>query len=91
MKTIYKFHIEIIGEQVLMIPKNHELLTIQSINNEVYIYYMVDPYDAKSPINIQIFGTGQPIEDSAINHSKYIGTVQTNNGGLIWHIFEKKD
>jgi len=50
------------------------------------MWALVDPTTATEPRTFQIVGTGNPIPPE---HSRYIGTVPTHGGQLIWHIFEK--
>lgn len=87
MKKIFKYLLEIIEEQIKLIPKNGEILTVQTQNDEVYLWALIDPNMDYEDRKIRIIGTGHPIDDW--EKLQYIGTTQQMNGQLIWHVFEE--
>jgi len=86
MKTIYKYQIEITDEQSISLPAEAEILSVVAKDDDVFIYAMLDTnaLDCK-PRRLAIFGTGNPIPEDYI---RFIGTVTTHEGRLVWHIFE---
>lgn len=58
---------------------------IASQGTNIYVWYMCDTKRMLNNVNVRIFGTGNPI-DPAFD-GKFIGTVITYDGSLVWHIF----
>ncbi len=85
MKTIWKFPLEIIGEQHLNLPEGAEILTAQMQGGTLCLWALVSPGSPKQQRTIEIFGTGHPMSDA---ERRYIGTAQMAGGSLVWHIFE---
>ena len=97
MKTIWKFPLELIDEQDVMMPKGAKILSVHvqvsidvsEAHEIVCLWALVDP-DAKLQKRvIEIFGTGNPIDVPGVTH-KFIGTVQMRGGSLVWHVFEQE-
>lgn len=87
MKTIYKYKIETTDSQVLLLPKEAEILTVQIQNGEPHLWAMIDTdKDETDPRVIEIFGTGNPIPDG---NRRYISSYQLRDGRLIFHVFER--
>ncbi len=68
-------------------PIGAELLTVQIQGGKPCLWAMVDPAKDQSERHIEIFGTGNPIEESILER-KYIGTYQLHGGSLVFHVFE---
>ena len=86
MKTIYKYPLIITDSQIVEMPKGAKILTVQTQNDTVCLLALVDTERPPEQHTIFIFGTGHPF---LLNKSAtYLGTVQTNNGMLVWHVFE---
>ena len=88
-KTIYKYPLEVKGEQRVFLPIGSEILTIQAQFGEPYLWALVDPNTkVKECKVIEIFDTGRPIiYDMGISR-KYISTFQMKGGNLVFHAFE---
>ena len=89
MKTIFKYQIPVTGEFIVEMPTEAEVLTVQIQFGRPCIWVLVDP--SKEEVEERKFGfvgTGNPAPFLEI--ANYIGTVQQNQGGLIWHLFEYK-
>jgi len=82
---IYKWTLEITDEQTLPMPANAEILCVQIQHGEPQLWALCDEVQFPGKRTIYIYGTGNPISK---NPGKYIGTFQTHNGKLIWHVFE---
>ena len=83
MRTIHKFELAVIGEQIISIPSSAIILDIQEQNGVICLWAELDDSDIKFDRNIYMTGTGQEINFVTI---VYIATVQ--KGGLVWHFYE---
>jgi hypothetical protein len=87
---IYKYPITTADEQTLTLPLGSKILSVQCINEQLYVYALVDENSvAVTMKTILVFGTGQEIEEP-IPLMNYIGTVQQYKGMYIWHVFERR-
>lgn len=91
MKTIWKYEIETTDRQTLLLPKASEILTVQIQNGKPVLWVLFDINNkTKTTRTIEIFGTGNPIEEyDTIKSLKYIGTYQLLEIGFVGHIFER--
>lgn len=90
MKTIWKYPIRL-GES-FRIPNSAEILCVQIQHGIPTLWAMVYPDEKRRDETycraIEIFATGQSFVDAP---RKYIGTFQLENGGLVFHVFERLD
>lgn len=86
MKTIWKFPLDITGEQTVVIPKDAWFLSVGDQGGRLTLWAMVDPESEREERPIRIHGTGHPIPNT--EQLGYIGTVQMNGGALVWHVFK---
>ena len=85
-KIIYKYPLEIIDKQVILLPAYARILTVQAQHNAPYLWALVNPnLPNEVPVTIRMFGTGHSIKDS--DGLAYIGTFQILEGDLVFHIF----
>lgn len=84
MRTIYKYHIEIRNFQILKVPQDRKILSVQVQKDEVCIWAEVDTQSPMSDLKVYVFGTGHPIQQKDLN---YIGSVQLLGGDLVFHVF----
>lgn len=93
MKTIYKYQLQPCSEQVLAMPVNAQILSVQWIRGTICIYALVDRDEFEVELRqFEIFGTGQPIPPQNVPTEKYfLGTVVNRDQELVFHIFEKKE
>lgn len=87
--NIYKYELEITDEQIIRLPFNAELLTVQMQGDKCCLWALVDPRNESNERTIRIYGTGQPIPNEI--RLKYISTFQIPHLGLVFHAFEKKN
>lgn len=85
-RTIWKFPLEITREQVIDLPKDAYILSVQAQDGVPTIWAKVDPSADVVPTTIVLRGTGQPF-DAADDEDYHIGTVQID--GDVWHAFER--
>jgi len=94
MKTIFKYIIEVKDEQTLTIPVGSKILSVQVQGDNICLWAIVNPQIVDEEVLIEIFGTGNPIEDEKIIFGQqrreriFIGTVQQHK--FVWHIFYTK-
>lgn len=89
--TIWKYTLAFVTEQKIEMPDCASILSCGAQNDQVQIWAMVDP-DALQGTKGQkrtlfIVGTGHPLPRDH-RDLRFIGTVQTAGGQLVWHIFE---
>lgn len=85
-KQIWKF--EILQNKITIeMPKDAEILTIQTQNKTVCIWALVDPKNEKELRHFEVYGTRQDIHNN-INR-KYINTFQLDSGLFVYHVFER--
>lgn len=87
MNAIWKFPLEIEGEQVLQMPLGSEILCAQVQEGRLCLWAIVDSEMPRERRTIVIVGTGHPMGEPA--DYDYIGTAQMNGGALVWHVFER--
>lgn len=86
-KTIWKFQLSY-GDNILLLPKESEVLHVDSQNDIVCLWVLVDPYADIISRTFVVVGTGSCIPDwDQLNH---IGSLKLNNDSLIFHVFEKR-
>jgi hypothetical protein len=89
--TIWKYTLALLTQQQVEMPNEASILSCGSQNDEVQIWAMVDSTALAGTKGqkrtLFIVGTGHPLPRSA-SELRFIGTVQTHNGKLVWHIFE---
>lgn len=86
MLTIYKYRLQITDRQILVTPPG-EILSAQMQGGSLCVWVLVNVSSTqKHEHTIEIFGTGNPIPEG---NRKFIATVQTMGGSLVWHIFER--
>lgn len=85
MNNIFKYELKIEGQQVITMPENAEILTVQQQNGKLILWAIVMTSAKPEKYLIEIYGTGHPFPSTG-EKRKYISTVQMD--GLVWHIFK---
>lgn len=88
MNNIWKFTLEVTGEQTLSMPIGARILTAQVQNTQlgtkqICLWAIVNKRNGIEDRKFYIYGTGHNID---IKNKEYIATVQEEN--LVWHIFQ---
>jgi len=83
---IWKFPLEIRNRQTIEIPGNPTFLSLQIQRGIPTLWAAVKPENPTVQIGIHCFSTGHSTEDS-LAPKRFLGTVQTEGGGLVWHYF----
>ena len=88
MRQVWKFPLLLAAEQLVRMPQGAKLLSAQTQNGQIQLWALVDPtYTERVNRMIAIRGTGHDVE-MALSVDKFIGTVQTSGGALVWHLFD---
>jgi hypothetical protein len=86
-RTIWRFRLEIVDRQEIPIPAEAKILCVRSRAGGVSLWAAVDPSRKPKPRVIRIIGTGGRIPvDVAL---EYLGTAETDDDALVWHVFEE--
>ena len=91
MKGVWKYTLSVIDRQSVGLPKGATILSVGNQHGSLVMWALVDFPDSighESRI-IRVVGTGHMRDD--LNSLKFIGTVQFENGQLIFHVFEEAE
>jgi len=88
MKTIYKYKVKITARQIVEMPVDAEILSVQVQNNEINIWASVDSEEETREALIEVFGTGHPMPEDRKMDRVFIGTIQIMGGKEVYHFFE---
>lgn len=85
MKTIYKYPILLEEKQIISMPINAEILTVQIQNNVPCLWALVDNKLPLSDVTVIVYSTGAEIDQS--QNLKYCSTLQVFDGAMVFHVF----
>lgn len=85
MRTIWKFSSPVTDEFTVAMPKGAEILSVQVQAGVPRMWALVDPDAEPARRTFRWFGTGHPVLPAAL---KYVGTLQSPGGHLVFHLFE---
>lgn len=88
MSTVYKQVLRPMALQDIELPRGAEILHVALQRGGYCLWFRCNPDEPKEPRRVAIVGTGQgcPSADSG----RYIGTVLTPSGEIVFHFFEMK-
>ncbi len=84
---IFKYPIKTIDFQGVRMPVGAKILTVQPQFNELCLWAEVDAMADMESRTIRIIGTGHYVPETET--LKYIGTVQLDGGGFVFHVYER--
>ncbi len=87
--TIYKYLLRITDSQKLTIPVGAKPMHVAMQDGLLYLWALVDPEKASSPLDVFIKGTGHPIDPIMATTHNFAGTVLTDDF-FVWHVFVEK-
>lgn len=83
---IFKYSLAITDLQIIALPVESRILTVQMQHNQPTLWAMVDEsITHKEARKIAIYGTGNPMPNEP---GTYISTFQSYGGDKVWHVFE---
>jgi hypothetical protein len=85
--TVWKFPFHIRDRVAIEMPQGASVLHVECQRGQPTIWALCDPYAASKLKLFRIFGTGHQIERP--QDLRFCGTFQTNEGALVWHLFEE--
>lgn len=88
MKFIYKYGLDLKPTVNIELPFGAEILSVHHQKDKIFIWALVDTKEKLMINTFYIVGTGQMFPFDEID-TKFIGTVHTNNGDFVWHIFKE--
>ena len=83
-RTIWKFPLDVLDEQIISMPRHAEILSVACQNDALVMWAKVDPENSLRQHKIHIRGTGHPLDEE---EGRFIGTVLMAGGSLVWHVF----
>ena len=86
MKTVWKYELELVDGQEIMMPAGAEILCIQ-VQTVPCVWARVEPENEMVGRIIRMYGTGHPLPTGTFT---YIGTIQLYTGSLVLHFFEEE-
>lgn len=81
---IFKWPLDITGEQVLDMPAGAQILDVQVQHHEVHLWAMCDTRQPIEQRRITIYGTGHVMPEQP---GKYLATFQLGHGAQVFHVF----
>ena len=88
-KSIWKFQLNPNDKVFVEMPKNAEILSVQTQKETPCIWALVDPNADKEERCFEVFETGHPVHYDMGVDRKFIGTFQLYDGDLVFHLFER--
>lgn len=95
IQAIWKYPLEITDDQVIRVPRNSKVLSVQVQYGILCMWILVDPTEPKDLErgdlkNIRIYGTGHTISSFDIKDMNFMGTFQLLDGSFVGHVFASK-
>lgn len=78
--------LDLTAVQTVMLPRMAAVLSIQEVKGEIVMWMLANPAAPEKARTFELLSTGQPV-DVAIR--RYLGTVLTDGGLFVWHVFER--
>lgn len=89
MKRIFKYGLEMDYKQIVRMPAGAQVLHVGEQQGDLFIWAIVDDEEkATHNLSVMIIGTGNKCD---VNQYKHLGTVITQAGMYVWHVFVPKD
>jgi len=84
MKTIFKYQLEVRGDQLVTMPAGAQPLSVQVQHGAPCLWVLVDPTAGSHVYIVSTYGTGHPIP---ADPGKFVDTYQLEDGDLVFHVF----
>ena len=88
MAVVYKYPLVVTDRQLVTMPKEAKLMSVQVQNGTPCLWALVNPENPTEEVPILLYGTGHKIPDT--ENIAYIGTIQMPKYGLVLHAFLDK-
>lgn len=83
--TVFKFDLTLETHQNIKIPRDHQILSIQTQRGKPRMWVRVNPESEPTTVALHTVCTGCPF---AFDVSKFLGTYQVQSGDLVFHVFQ---
>ena len=101
MDTIYKYPLQLVDHQTVMLPAGAEILSAQMVpphlvgqflEEDVWFWAKVEPAREVVPYTFYILGTGHPYDPKKKDYT-FLETIRMDmaNTAMFFHIFYKKE
>lgn len=87
MNKIFKYRLHLLPRQKIKIPRDALYLHIDTVEDDIYVWALVDTKASIEDVVIRMFATGEEIPD--LDHLAFIGTVLHFDGKYVWHFFKE--
>lgn len=85
MLKVFKYPVPVADLFELEMPKDAQILTVQTQDEDMQMWALVDPESPTELRHFRLAGTGHSIIHTV---KRYIGTFQIRGGRLVFHLFE---
>lgn len=85
-RKIFKYTLAITDLQMVAMPIDAEILSVQDQHGALTLWAIVDPSAPVVATAFAVYGTGHPMY--ADREHRHVGTVQMHEGSLVWHVFQ---
>lgn len=85
MKTIYKYALFIVDEQMVALPEGAHIMSVVEQGDKPVLYARCDPTMPVKHVKVWVIGTGH--ECSHVEGHGFAGTVAIMDGALMFHVF----
>jgi hypothetical protein len=87
-RRIYKYPLVFEDQQFVELPVGSDILSVAEQRGQIVLYAIVDTEEEdKAEVLVYIYGTGNPMGKANPRAKHFLGTVNTHNGALMWHVF----
>jgi len=86
---IFKYNVAPQKIITIPMPQGAEILSFQVQHGEPCIWALVDEKAIFENRYFKLFGTGHEVYQDMGVVRKFIGTIQLDNGNLVFHLFER--
>lgn len=90
MNTIWKFPLEITDKQTIVMPAGAQPLSVQVQNGAPYVWAQVNDSAGERDITFFVQATGAPYNRPLRMSVNFLGTIQMNEGALVFHVFYER-
>lgn len=85
-RTIWKFPLHVIDEQIVEVPADAVALSVGAQGNYLCLWAEVDPDRPRVERRVYVQGTGNPLQvNLQVNRAQFVGTVQMPP--FVWRVY----
>lgn len=84
MNKVYKYPMEMMGDQMIEMPKGAAVLCVQAQHGLPQLWAEVDPNAPMIKRRFAVYGTGHTMPGT---FPSYVGTFQMSGGDYVFHVY----